>query len=543
MESYGDSMTCDEYRGPECGPCSRRVKMKAAEHYCKDCPDYLCGDCKDYHGNIKGTRNHDIEPVNKISTPVSRATGSTNEKSSNNNTSMLNSVLAEIKTIVVNYERLKQKSPGRKERIYKLAETCKKEIKQFRKELDTIFDNLERNSLREVDKWRQDENRHVEQNDWNIEAALKVLKVGCRRIEDAKIDGNRETMLTAEIQSSKTIHDYTLKLAKLEKDIDINKPTLAFERNECLADMLAGINTLGSLKTQRKVGGQENELQDKPSTTISAKILKDKKVKSHSEVNIRTEDDEKSPWITGCAVMPTGHIVLCEKSNNKIKLLDDSWAITDQMKLQRPWDVAVIDASKALVSLPDTQQLQEVQVFPKMKTGRTIQLDKRCYGVAINGDEIYTTCHDSPGESEVRVLDLQYNIKRRLQTDKYGSKLFIGSPFYISVSTSGERVFVADWSMNTITCLTSSGTVIYTYKHREMTGPRGLICDSGDNVLVCGCNSRNIHIISPDGKKISTLLTSKDGLKEPDIVVYKESEDMLIIGCWESDKLLLFKLE
>ena len=48
---------CDEFRGYECGPSSRRRKTRVADHYCMDCPEYLCGDCKDYHGDLAGIMN------------------------------------------------------------------------------------------------------------------------------------------------------------------------------------------------------------------------------------------------------------------------------------------------------------------------------------------------------------------------------------------------------------------------------------------------------------------------------------------------------
>ena len=193
--------------------------------------------------------------------------------------------------------------------------------------------------------------------------------------------------------------------------------------------------------------------------------------------------------------------------------------------------------------LTNNKQLQKVQVFPKMKAVSTIQLYRKCWGVAVSGEEIYTTYHnDYQGNGEMVVLDLQGNIKRRLGTNPDGSYLF-NRPSYITISASGAKIFVSDGKTSTVTCLTASGTVIYTYKDGDMSWPEGLICDSDDNVLVCAWNSHNVHIIRPDGEKYRTLLTTKDGLSYPYSIAYKTSEDTLIVGCPHSDKLLLFKLE
>ena len=83
-----------------------------------------------------------------------------------------------------------------------------------------------------------------------IEAALKVLRVDCKRLEDAKRDGKKEAMIIADVQLSNALQSYKRKLGDIEKDIE--KPTLAFERNELLADFVLGMNTFGSLKVQPK---------------------------------------------------------------------------------------------------------------------------------------------------------------------------------------------------------------------------------------------------------------------------------------------------
>ena len=565
-------MTSDHFREHECGPCSLRGRTREAINYCIDCPDYLCDDCKDYHCTLAVTRNHTIMSGSRIPVyargrpspgiicscnkgqPVTFycnehqeiicsacktfnhhkcKTSSIQEKSSDYKSSKLDLILAEIKSLEVKYERLKQDSTGSKKEVNKLKEDCQKEIKKYRKELDTIFDDLESNILTELDKWKQDRHCHVDKNMSTIDAALNVLRVDCKRLEDAKRDGKKEAMFVADTQVSKSIQGYARKLAELEKDIE--KPTLSFERNELLADLVAGINSLGSVTSQRISDNQDNKLPGKPYSTGSTKMLKDRKIKSRKEVNVKTDEDQSDPWISGCTVMPNGHVVLCDRRNERIKLLDDSFAITGHLKLSDPWDVSVIDTSNVIVSLLVKKQLEKVQVFPRMKAAGTIKLDKECWGVVVFREEIYS-CQTGPDHGEVSVLDLQGNIKRRL-----GTNLFT-HPYYITVSVSGEKIFVADSWTGTITCMAPSGSVIYTYTDHVIRITRGLICDSGDNVLVCGWNPDNVQTISPDGNKNRTLLTSQDGLSGPCSIAYKGNEDTLIVGCEYSNGLLLFKL-
>ena len=304
-------MTSDHFREHECGPCSQRGRTREAIHYCIDCPDYLCDGCKDYHCTLAVTRNHTIMSGSMI--PVSArgkpslgiicgcnkgqpvtfycndhqeiicgacktfshhkcTTSTIQEKSSDYKSPKLDSILAEIKSLEVKYERLKQDNTGSKKEVNKLKEDCQKEIRRYRKELDTIFDDLESNILTELDKWKRDRHCHVDQNMSTIDAALNVLRVDCKRLEDAKRDGKKEAMFVADTQVSKSIHGYARKLAELEKDIE--KPNLAFKRNELLADLVAGVNSFGSLLSQRISDNQDNKLPGKPYSTGSTKMLK-----------------------------------------------------------------------------------------------------------------------------------------------------------------------------------------------------------------------------------------------------------------------------
>ena len=495
-------------------------KSQPVAFYCNDHQVVICGACKTFlHQKCK--------------------TSSIQEKSLVYKVSKLNAVLVEIKSLNVKYERLKQESRGNKRLIGQLKEVCSKEIKMFRKELDTIFDNLESNMLTELDEWGKTEDRNVDQAESTISSALNDLKEDCKRLEDAKRDGKKDIMFIADAQVSKSLQEYKRKLEELDKDIE--NSTLSFKRNETLADLATGINSLGYFKVQRKSPKQDNKPMGIANSTGSTKILVDRRIKSRSEVSVITGDDDDDTCISGCAVLPNGNVVICDQENKQIKLLDDFWAITGRLRLPNPWDVSVIDPSNVIVSSPDKKQLHNIQVFPQMKAERIIQLDKKCWGVAVYGEEIYTTCHNDPGDGEIRVLDMKGNVKTRIRSSRDGSCLF-NSPSYITVSVSGEKIFVSDWHTRTVTCMVPSGRVIYTYKDDDMRRIRGLICDSIDNVLVCGQDSDSVYIITKAGKGKRSFLLSKDGITNPFSIAFKETDDTLIVGCWNSNELRVLKL-
>ena len=295
------------------------------------------------------------------------------------------------------------------------------------------------------------------------------------------------------------------------------------------------------------VSGKLGNMNISSDDAATKAVLLGRKAQSRSRVNVKARDDEVTPYITGCTVMANGDAVLCDNSNEKIKLLNSSGVITGNMELSsEPWDVSVLDPSSVIVTLPYNKQLQMIQVYPQLKPGRVIQLDKKdtmdCWGVEVGKGELYVTCRNitGEGEGEIRVLSLDGKVKRRLGVNQYGSFMFT-SPYYITVNSSGEKIFVSDYTKHTVTCMSVDGRVIYTYTDDSMRDPRGLLCDSEDNILVCGTDSNTVQVLTADGKRYCTLLTASDGVKDPCSIAYRDSDNTLLLGCY-SDHLLSFHL-
>ena len=303
------------------------------------------------------------------------------------------------------------------------------------------------------------------------------------------------------------------------------------------------------------VSGNLDNMNNSSDDAETKAVLLGRKVQSRSRVNVKAGDDKETPYITGCTVMTNGDVVLCDFNNKKIKLLNSSGVLTGNMKLS-PWpqDASVLDPSSVIVTLPYKDQLQVVQVYPQLKPGRVIQLqldkkdkkyhesDKTCWGVAVGKDELYVTCCNIPGgDGEIRVLDLDGKVKRRLGVNKDGSFMF-NVPYYITVNSSGEKIFVSDFVNTTVTCMSVDGRVIYTYEDDSFKYSGALLCDSEDNILVCVWRSNNVQVLTADGKRHCTLLTESDGLKIPQSIAYRDNDNTLLVGCCDSDHLLSFQL-
>ena len=560
----------DEMFDNTCGPCKEDNVEKGANQYCVDCGVYLCNQCKDVHRKLPLSKNHKVvlgsQNLAAISL-VSQGSGlalhcgcntnkevefycenhedvtcsprrsikhhkcktvSVQEKSSSYTIQMLNAVLSKTKSMKDNFDKMKKESTDAIKELNILKEACKKEIQTFRKELNTFLDKLENDILKELDKSEEEPYKQLNQHISTLTAALQMLDSDYTLLEKAKEDGRKSVMFTSDLQVSKRLQEYESRLKELVNDVI--KPTLSFERNKKLADIQTSIKIFGKLR-----------VKDTSATRSKKQPLLGSKIQSEGEVNVKLADDHYTPSITGCTVLSSGHIFFCDYFNLKLKILDTTLVLQDTLTLpDHPQDVSAVDDNNVIVTLPWKMQLQYIQVLPHMKAMRVIQLDKKCWGAKVSGDEIYTTCHNNPGKGEVRILDLNGNIKRRLGIKQDGSFMFT-APFHITVSQSGRKIFISDYNTASVTCMAGDGNINYRYKHDDLTFPRGLFVDAGDNVLVCGESSGTVQVITADGSKHETLLSSSDLQQEPRSVAYRDCDDTLVVGCL-SYKVCLFQL-
>lgn len=557
----------EEVNNNLCGPCNNANVEQRASHYCQDCPEYLCDHCKDHHRKLTLTKNHIIVSGSQV--PAFTSTHgqpgiviycscnkkeeaqyfcddhqditcdsckhtkhykckviNIQDKGSSYTRSNIDTVISRIKTLNDDYNKLKKARNGESKSLTNSIEDCKKEIKAFRKELDNFLDDLEKSMLKMLDSQKDETQKRIDQHISSLTAILKLLETDEKLLCNAKSHDEKTLMFAADFQVSKGLQDYDDRLSDICNDVI--ETDVKFEKNTKIALLQTEIDSLGTLirKSTRHMQKDMN-------------ILLDSAIISQKRVNIKVNDDGSSHRITGAVVMPAGEIVICDNFNRNIKLLDSSDILKDSLQLNaQPYHISFVDDKTVIVTLPSLKQLQYIEVFPRLTPGRVFRLDKKCWGVHVTGNKIFTSCHNDPGKGEVRIHDKDGNLQQQLGINQDGSFLF-KRPSYITVSPSEKKVFVSDGAKNTVTCIIMDNIVLYQYSNNELKCTRGLYCDDGENILACGEDSNNIQMITADGKKHCDLTSSKDGLEKPLCISYRERDDTLIVGCRDANMLLL----
>ena len=318
---------------------------------------------------------------------------------------------------------------------------CKSDIHTFRKELNSYLDILEENVVKESEiheaRYKQEISHHIE----TCSSTLKSLTADKTLLVEAQTTSKKANMFAAHHKVSHRIENYESLLNDFKQESV--SPDLTFKRNEELRNLLKTVKELGKLTGQIKHKSSLN------TNTLFTELAVD----SSRKVDIQLSRDSKRPDITGCTFIPDGGVVLCDCINSSLILLSDTFTVKERLHLDSlPWDVSPVNDSNVMVTIPGEKKLQLIQVMPSLKRGRSINVGRRCYGVQVVDDLIYVTCHNNSGEGEVLVLDINGTITHRLGQPGKKPRMF-SSPCYITVCPSTRKMFITDWSSNTVSCL------------------------------------------------------------------------------------------
>ena len=557
-----------------CDPCSFLGLQKEGTTFCINCQEKLCKSCTAAHKGQKITRNHELVPVSKLQKNMLPNQGASSivlcdcsqnagvaifcqdhddvicqscavikhracktvaigDKIASYQKEQFADVAQKAATLNDVADKILNERKSELESYSTMMEEAKGDLQKFRQDINRQIDQIEQAMLTELrdrkSRYRQEVDDHIS----SCTMTKQLIETDLKMLHAVKKSADKADMYAADVKVSKRLAEYDRLLKEIQRGF--SSPSLTFRNNGQLWDLLININNIGTL-VERHIETEK----------IKRMAFTELKVKRHSKTNVRMSADRETPYITGCVIMPGDRVVLCDRYNNKLKLLDKSFKLQDSLDLPSgPWDISVVNDTTVIITLPDKKQLQYIEVAPRVKLGRVLQLDKMCWGVQVVGSDIYITCHSyvfgfGHNGGEVRILDNNGNLKKRLGVNQDKTFMF-KKPYYLAVSVKSNKIYVSDAGQDTVTCLKSDGTVIFQYKDPDLTWPRGMCVDDEDNVIVCGGNSHNIHVVTAAGKKSSVMLTAKDGIKYLQSVTYRPTDNTLIVGCVDNDNLNVYK--
>lgn len=253
---------------------------------------------------------------------------------------------------------------------------------------------------------------------------------------------------------------------------------------------------------------------------------------------IKTRSDDFEPSITGACFVHNGQIFLCDESNSKLKIFDQvNGTVTYEITCEDPpYDVAVVDDTKIVVSMPCGAKIQFVDIKPGIKLQEQKDVKGNCYGVTVFEDEIYV-CIANQDNSDpsittevsfcgIKVLSLAGVVKRTIPHTG------LGKPNYLSLNKDGTKINYSGGTERQafLSCITQNGHGLFKYSEQIMQNPRSFIVDKEENIIIVDSRTNTLQFIDAAGRS-QCLLRKNNKPYEMTSICFDRHRGLLGVAC------------
>ncbi|XP_052235087.1 uncharacterized protein LOC127847292 isoform X2 [Dreissena polymorpha] len=311
----------------------------------------------------------------------------------------------------------------------------------------------------------------------------------------------------------------------LKKNSLQDKLYVTFQPNNEIVQYLSKLSGLGRIEHST----QTLRVQENPNKVIT--------VQGKSVHNVKFSSDLKECNILAILVLPDRQLLIADNNNKNVKLLNQEYqGVSHWSSTAGPYDMCLIAPREVAVTVNDTRKnIHEVHFitvsYRKLLQGRKLQLLHRCNGIAFHQADLYIT-------SDTALF--KYTLNGKLVSKMYEDT----SVYRCAVSPTGDRLYITNNSQHKLLTLAKDGSVLATFTDPALRRPNVVNVTPAGQVLVSGWASYTILQVESDGKrKLATLATKEDGLKEPMSVCYNRHTAFFIVGLCDNSSILVFKVQ
>ncbi|XP_053390772.1 uncharacterized protein LOC128553624 [Mercenaria mercenaria] len=565
MASGGCENTSDEIFSFKCSPCLVNNRNREAVKYCVECQGYYCQSCADVMHMMPGVKGHTfLDKLNYKSSRLSAGLPAVpTERCSIHETKIVDMYcgnhdevgcttcmalnhrscydvqsipdIIDSKFETTNVDKIHQKLQDMKIMMEKIMKTrqsliedlkkSKKEavmaIKDFRKEMETIFEQLEKESIKELEmKFIEEESKQLEEKK-KAETELDGLKQAMNDLK--KTEGNKAQQFVSMKMSLKRIANTEDVSRSLQTHVDAE---ISFSFDPAIPVFLQQLKTFGSVRHDSATALRS------PRTTVYS-------VKGIENLNIRVQNDNtKTCNVYGSCLTEDGTLLLADDFHKKIKRADMvKMSVTDYCCVPAgPYGVCCTSKIEAAVCL-NNKTIQFVSLGNQMTITRQMKMNHHCFDITYKDDKLYIT----DDADSLYIHDMAGNVLQTVTGNNIRKNMFANSRF-IAFSDVDEKMFVASWHKGLV-IIDGKGNHCQTITDSELNVASGVCTDRRGNLFVSGFSSNNVIQIGRDGKKLGVVVKSSDGLTSPLSLCFDMRQSKLVITQYNSDVVKIIHLQ
>ncbi|KAH3776940.1 uncharacterized protein LOC127843632 [Dreissena polymorpha] len=387
------------------------------------------------------------------------------------------------------------------------------EIRDMRDKLNAYLDELENATLKELDKIRT-----------RFQTSLKKDVDICSRLKD-ELQELGEAVQGLCDKSKKEMEfiagwkclDKIQECETYLKESPVKIPSsMNFKANIDIEQYLSKMSGLGSIEVMN------------PNQVL--------KVKRKSEYNIQISSDTNLPcFITGICILPSGHVIVVDYKNKRVKLFDQQYNVVSHCDVSGDLlDICLITSSSVAVTVDSDVQFISVRKG-QLINERRIRLPHGAAGIAHHHETLFVT-----SVSSLYHYTLTGTLIKKLYEDKGGGITVCRC----AVCPAGDMIYVTNNSQHKLITLAMDGTLISTFTDPELRHPYCVHVTWAGHVLVCGNTSNAVIQVDREGKKkLATLLSQNDGLSSPTSVCVNKNVDQITVGLYNKNQIIVLELK
>ena len=504
-----------------CDPCNEDGESSEAGGFCVNCNQYLCCECFRAHRKNKMSKDHHLK--DKADMPAVRPQGTHEvEKCSSHDKEILKHFCVSHDQALCNL--CKEIDHRKCDNVVALADishekTKAVEVKRTIDELDEIQKQLHVNLC--IAKQNKTDSGVYYQN---------ILMI---RDNDLK-------MMTAIETGCGTL---TSQISNIKKDFDRveNNVTPKFLMQlRAKGELTILKKRLAAIKSDNQITRYcfKPQTDAKHSNIIGMFYKCPHKIE---EVGMKTASDVKSCMITGIETLSDNRLVVLDKENLKIKLVDKTGR-NDILELKlefRPWDITKIDDKRIAVTTYNDKKILLVSITDTITVQKTIDKSQfsYCQGIVFCNETLFVSYY-SP--NQIEILNLEGNVQQTIdKTNRDGNSRF-GDPEYVTSNPYTNTLYLSDRTNKCIHCLSLDGQIMSSFKHEQLKEPKGISAGRNGRIFVCSYGSDRIFEITYDFSEGHILLDSAHGISKPHSIKYYDKECKLFVGSANKDTIQVF---
>ena len=283
----------------------------------------------------------------------------------------------------------------------------------------------------------------------------------------------------------------------------------------------------------------DSDLNSRQNNSITTSIIqKEASIEEHIEnsgsdvtrcFSSSTQSDVTTPWIGGLAIVKSGDVICLDLNNERIKRFDKKLSMV--FSIEKPFacsGMIVTSNDEIAVTCLNEIHFYNVGKFGMNRTAKYYTINGMGHGIAHDQNWFAITCDiTEPDESTIRIID-DTGSEAYVITPPSVSGLPLKLTSFIEIDRTLECVFLSESAPSRVVCLNFDGEALWDTAIPG--GARGLISIDADDLLVCDQFSEKVRLLSKHGVLKTTVISSEDGLYNPDLIARKPDTNDVIVS-------------